>query len=80
MENKVIIDLDLLKTILEKQSKVLTGKTMKRFEIAKDIDEAKKQVKEIQYEWCRDLYDSIKNLCKGENAIFIKFDKPSKGE
>lgn len=81
MENKVLINLDLLKTILNQESKKLTGKTMKRFEIAKDIDEAKKQVKEVQYEWCRDLYDTIENICKGENAIFVKFDnKKSKEE
>jgi len=55
MENKILIDLDLLKILLDQHAKRLVGKVMKRFEISEDKEEIKKQVKEIIYEEMRDL-------------------------
>jgi hypothetical protein len=60
VEDKIILDLNLFKVILDQEIKKLTGKTMKRFELSNDKEEIKKQVKEIQYEWARDLLDSLK--------------------
>ena len=59
MENKIVLDLNLFKIILDQEVKKLTGTTMKRFELSEDIEEIKKQVKEIQYEWARNLYDIL---------------------
>ena len=59
MENKIVLDLNLFKLILDQEVKKLTGTTMKRFELSDDKDEIKKQVKEIQYEWARNLYDIL---------------------
>ena len=55
MENKISIDLDLLKILLDQHAKRLVGRVMKRFEISEDKEEIKKQVKEIIYEEMRDL-------------------------
>jgi len=60
MENKIILDLNLFKIILDQEVKKLTGKTMKRFELSEDKELIKKEVKEIQYEWARDFYDILK--------------------
>lgn len=61
MYNKIVLDLNLFKIILDQEIKKLTGKTMKRFEISDDKETIKKEVKEIQYEWARDLYDMFLN-------------------
>jgi len=58
--NKIVLDLDLFKIILEQELRKLTGKTLKRFELSNDKEEIKKQVREIQYEWGRDFLDSLK--------------------
>ena len=60
MDNKIYIDLNLLKIILDQEIRKLTGKTLKRFELSDNKEEIKKQVKEIQYEWGRDLIDALK--------------------
>ena len=59
MDNKIILDLNLFKVILDQEVKKLTGTTMKRFELSDNKDEIKKQVKEIQYEWARNFYDIL---------------------
>jgi hypothetical protein len=60
MDNKIVLDLDLFKIILDNELRKLTGKTLKRFELSEDKEEIKKQVKEIQYEWGRDFLDALK--------------------
>lgn len=81
---KIIVDLEILKQLLEKESKKLVGKTMKRFELFEkskqtfsiaEVMEIKNQTKEIEYEWTRDLIDAIVYLCKGQEAIKLLFDK-----
>jgi hypothetical protein len=64
-----LIDLDLLKFILDQEIKKLVGKTMKRFDLSDNKDEIKKQVKEIQYEWARDLRDLFIINSKTKDAI-----------
>jgi hypothetical protein len=59
--NKVFVDIDLLKIILEGETRKLTGKTCKRFEISDNKEEIKKAVKELIYEHGRDLLDFFKN-------------------
>jgi hypothetical protein len=61
MNNKINLDLNLFKIILDQEAKKLTGKTMKRFELSKDIEIIKKEVKELQYEAFRDIYDMLLN-------------------
>ena len=78
MENKIILDLNLFKIILDQEVKKLTGKTMKRFELSEDKELIKKEVKEIQYEWARDFYDILKT-----GKILFEFqskDNTKKGE
>jgi len=61
MENKIVLDLNLFKIILDQEVRKLTGKTMKRFETSDDKETIKKEVKNIQYEWARDFYDMLLN-------------------
>jgi len=75
MGNKIILDLDLFKMIMDKELKKLTGKTMKRFEISNDIQEIKKQVKDLQYEWGRDFYDMLET-----GKIILDFSKSKEGD
>lgn len=75
MENKIILDLELFKIILDQEAKKLTGKTMKRFELTNDKEEIKKQVKELQYEFFRDLYDILKT-----GKVILDFTKRKEGE
>jgi len=78
MENKIVLDLNLFKIILDQEIKKLTGTTMKRFELSEDKEEIKKQVKEIQYEWARNFYDILKT-----GKIIFEFqskDNTKKGE
>jgi len=78
MENKIVLDLNLFKIILDQEIKKLTGKTMKRFELSEDKELIKKEVKEIQYEWARDFYDILKT-----GKILFEFqskDNTKKGE
>jgi len=66
MENKITIDLDLLKILLDQHAKKLVGKVMKRFEISDNKEEIKKQAKEIIYEEMRDLNEFF---CKGKMLL-----------
>jgi hypothetical protein len=61
MENKVLLDLNLLKFMLESESKKLVGKLMKRFELSDDKEIIKKECKELIYESFRDINDSLIN-------------------
>jgi hypothetical protein len=70
VENKILLDLNLFKVILDQEIKKLTGKTMKRFELSEDKELIKKEVKEIQYEWARDFYDMLLN-----GKVIFEFNK-----
>jgi len=61
MENKILLDLDALKVILNQESKKIVGKIMKRFELSDDKEQIKKEVKELLYESFRDLNDFFIN-------------------
>ena len=73
MDNKILLDLDALKVILNQESKKIVGKIMKRFELSDDKEQIKKEVKELLYESFRDLNDFFIN---GK----IVFDVQSKGD
>jgi len=75
MENKIVLDLNLFKIILDQEIKKLTGKTMKRFELSEDKELIKKEVKEIQYEWARDFYDMLLN-----GKVIFSFNQKSEGK
>lgn len=83
MEN-YIIDVNILKKILEMESKKIVGKVCKRFELPfedniknslskEEILLLKKQVKELLYEFCRDLSDNIHLIIQTDKAIQLKF-------
>jgi len=57
MENKILLDLNLFKVILDQEAKKLVGKVCKRFEVLENKDEIKKDSKELIYEFSRDLYE-----------------------
>ena len=61
MDNKVILDLNLFKIILDNEAKKLVGKVCKRFEVSEDKELIKKEVKELIYEAYRDVYDMLLN-------------------
>lgn len=81
--NKIVLDLNLFKFILDQEVKKLTGKTMKRFELSikdekdprviKLVNDLKAQTKEIQYEWARDFCDTLKT-----GKIIFEFSKGGK--
>jgi len=75
MNNKIVLDLNLFKIILDSEIKKLTGTTMKRFEISEDKEEIKKQVKEIQYEWARNFYDMLLN-----GKVIFEFNQSKGGK
>lgn len=61
MDNKIILDLNLFKIILDTEAKKLVGKLMKRFEVSEDKEIIKKECKELVYEAYRDVYDMLIN-------------------
>ena len=67
----IIIDESLLKYILDQQSKNIVGKCMKRFELSTNKEEIKVQIKELLYEFSRDLKSQILSSSKKENKIII---------
>jgi len=71
MENRIIIDENLLKYILDNEAKNIVGKCMKRFELSTNKEDIKLQVKELLYEHARDLKSQILNASKKENKIII---------
>ncbi len=75
MENKIVLDLNLFKIILDSEVRKLTGKTMKRFEISEDKELIKQEVKNIQYEWARDFYDMLLN-----GKVIFEFNQKSEGK
>jgi hypothetical protein len=76
MEKYIVISEDLLKSVLASEAQKIVGKSMKRFEISDNKDDIKKQVKELIYEWTRDLQDILKaNTYKSDKAIQLDFQK-----
>jgi len=73
MDNKITINLDLLKILLDQESKRLVGKIMKRFDLSDDKNIIKSQVKEILYEEMRDLGTFFIN-----GKLLLTFNEKSK--
>ena len=59
MDNKIILDLSLFKSILDQQARTLVGKVCKRFEISKDLESIKLAVKELIYEDFRNVSETL---------------------
>lgn len=76
MENKLTLDLNLLKYLLSQEAQRLVGKCMKRFELSDNKEEIKKQIKEIIYESLRDFYESLKT----GKLILINATEQKKGK
>jgi hypothetical protein len=72
MENKINLDLNLYKIILDNEAKKLVGKVCKRFEVLENKDEIKKESKELIYEAFRDIQDMLQN---GKVIFQISQDK-----
>lgn len=75
VDNKVILDLNLFKVVLELESRKLVGKLCKRFEISDDKEIIKKECKELIYEFSRDIVDLLIN-----GKIIFQITDPKKGE
>jgi hypothetical protein len=73
MDIKLKIDETVLNYIMYQESKKIVGKVCKRFELSDNKEEIKKQVKEILYEFMRDLRDNIR--INGKEAIDLKIQK-----
>ncbi|MFH0805972.1 MAG: hypothetical protein V1901_03805 [Patescibacteria group bacterium] len=55
MESKIILKEGLINYVFDQQASSIVGKVCKRFELSDNKDEIKKQVKELLYEFMRDL-------------------------
>ena len=75
MENKIVLDLNLLKFILDKQASTLVGKVCKRFELCDDKETIKKNVKELIYEEFRTIYETFMT-----GKILFEFQSKDKNE
>lgn len=70
------VDEEFLKEILEKSSRALVGKIMKRFEISGNEDAVlKKNIKELIYEQFRDLRTHIESHSKGIELVSVYFEE-----
>jgi len=69
------IDESLLKSILEQEAKNIVGKCMKRFELSINKEEIKLQVKELLYEFSRDLKNQILNSANKIHIVNIEEQK-----
>jgi hypothetical protein len=67
MDTRLKISEETLNYICEQEAKKIVGKVCKRFEISDNKEEIKSQVKELLYEFMRDLRDLIR--INGKEAI-----------
>ena len=78
MENKIVLDLNLLKFLLNDEAKRLVGKVCKRFELCEDKELIKREVKELIYEEFRNITNTLET-----GKIIFEFqskDNTKKGE
>jgi hypothetical protein len=73
MDTKLKISEETLNYIIDQESKKIVGKCMKRFELSENKEEIKSQVKELLYEFMRDLRDLIR--INGKEAINLTIQK-----
>jgi hypothetical protein len=85
MDNIVSLDETKLKYLLDQEARKIVGKVCKRVEITQKTDkgmfkqsvsvleltELKKQIKELLYEFTRDLNDSIILLTKKDSSLHL---------
>lgn len=73
MDNRLKIPEETLNYICEQEAKKIVGKVCKRFELSENKEEIKSQVKELLYEFMRDLRDIIR--INGKEAINLTIQK-----
>jgi hypothetical protein len=73
MDNKLKISEETLNYIMDQESKKIVGKCMKRFELSDNKEEIKSQVKELLYEFMRDLRDTLR--INGKEGISLTIEK-----
>jgi uncharacterized protein YaaW (UPF0174 family) len=73
MDTKLKISEEILNYIIDQESKKIVGKVCKRFELSENKEEIKSQVKELLYEFMRDLRDIIR--INGKEAINLTIQK-----
>jgi hypothetical protein len=71
MENKISIDENLLKNIINAEAAKTVGIIMKRYEIIEDKEILKKEIKEILYEAYRNLRDLLIACSKAKESIHL---------
>lgn len=67
MDTRLKIDENTLNYICQKEASKIVGKCMKRFEITDNKDIIKAEVKELLYEFMRDLRDIL--VINGKESI-----------
>jgi hypothetical protein len=67
MDNKLKIDENVLIFICQKEANKIVGKCMKRFELSNDKEAIKVEIKELLYEFMRDLRDIL--VINGKDSI-----------
>ena len=73
--NELIVSENFLNEAMNKCSKTLVGKIMKRFEILKDKEDIKASIKELVYESYRTFKEIIKSYSYGVRFISKKPEK-----
>jgi hypothetical protein len=69
MDARLKIEENILNYIINQESKKIVGKVCKRFELSNDKEIIKKEVKELLYEFMRDLRDLL--VINGKEAIHL---------
>lgn len=69
MDTRLKINEETLNYICEQEAKKIVGKVCKRFELSDNKEEIKSQVKELLYEFMRDLRDMIR--INGKESISV---------
>lgn len=69
MDNRLKIEESTLNYICQKEASKIVGKCMKRFELSNDKEVIKSEIKELLYEFVRDLRDII--AINGKEAIHL---------
>jgi hypothetical protein len=73
---KILVSVDFLDSLLAFQSKVLTGKILKRIEVL-DKDSLRKELRELLPEWCRELKYNLQSYSQGVESFEFEFKRPT---
>jgi len=77
MNSKITLTESFIHNLFQNESSKICGKCMKRFELSDNKEEIKKQIRELIYEFMRDLRDNI-IVCGKESIHLTNIESKSK--